>query len=90
MINKNRQLETIVKGFANHRRIEVLELLETDPELSLMDISSRLDINVKTASEHIRRLHLANLVYKTSDGNFVLHTLSPRGRAVLEFLRNLE
>lgn len=86
----DKQLETIVKGFANHRRIQIMELLENEAELSLMDISSRLDINFKTASEHLRRLDLANLVYKTNDGNFVLHTLSPRGRAVLDFLGKLE
>lgn len=86
----NRKLETIVKGFANHRRIDILELLEKEPELSLTDISSRLDINFKTASEHIRRLTLAGLLYKTNDANFVLYSLSPRGRVVLEFLRNLD
>lgn len=86
----NRKLEIIVKGFANHRRIDILELLEKESELSLTDISSRLDINFKTASEHIRRLTLSELIYKTNDANFVLHTLSPRGHAVLEFLRNLE
>lgn len=87
MINRN--LETVVKGFANHRRIDILELLEKEPELSLTDISSRLDINFKTASEHIRRLALAGLIYKTNDANFVLHTLSPRGREVLAFLEKL-
>jgi DNA-binding transcriptional ArsR family regulator len=86
----NRQLETIVKGFANHRRIEIMELLEQEPDLSLMDISSRTNINFKTASEHLRRLELAGLVYKTNDGNFVLHTLSPRGRDVLDFIHTLE
>ena len=37
-----RALERIVKGFANHRRIEILYLLRREPELSVDDISERL------------------------------------------------
>ncbi len=85
----NTQLETIVKGFANHRRLDILELLEKESELSLQEISQRLDINFKTASEHLRRLVYAGLIVKTNDANFVLHTITPRGRKVLEFLNNL-
>ena len=51
-----RQLERIVRGFSNHRRIEILELLEKEPELSVIEIAERLKINFKTASEHVRRL----------------------------------
>ncbi|MEK7502638.1 MAG: winged helix-turn-helix transcriptional regulator [Patescibacteria group bacterium] len=59
---KTRQLERIVKGFANHRRIQIMELVNNNPELSLADISARLKINIKTASEHIRRLAISGLV----------------------------
>lgn len=85
-----RQLERIVKGFANHRRIEILELLEKAPELSVMEIAERLRINFKTASEHIRRLAIAGLVLKRSAGNSVRHKLADRGLAILKFLRTLE
>jgi len=44
---KYRQLERIVKGFANHRRIQIMELINNEPELSVMDISTKLKINVK-------------------------------------------
>jgi predicted ArsR family transcriptional regulator len=85
----NKQIETIVKGFANHRRLDILFLLENESELSLQEISQRLDINFKTASEHLRRLMLAGLIVKTNDANFVLHTITPRGRDVLAFLEKL-
>mgnify|MGYP004417317614 CR=1 FL=1 len=86
----NNDLETIVKGFANHRRLDIMELLSSESELSLQEISQRLDINFKTASEHLRRLVLAGLVVKTNDANYVLHTLTERGRKVLEFITNLK
>jgi predicted transcriptional regulator len=85
-----RQLERIVKGAANHRRIQILELLKQSPELSLFEISDALNINLKTASEHTRKLALAGLVLKRNEDKFVRHTLSPRGKVILTFLRTLE
>ncbi len=83
-------LERIVRGFSNHRRIEILELLEKHPELSVAQIAERLKINFKTASEHIRRLAIAGLLIKRSDGNNVRHKLTSRGISILKFLRILE
>lgn len=85
-----RELEKIVKGFSNHRRIEILELLERRPELSLSEISARLKINFKTSSEHVRRLAISGLVYKRNRGNSVLHKLTTRSESILKFLRILE
>ncbi|HEY4528555.1 MAG TPA: winged helix-turn-helix domain-containing protein [Candidatus Paceibacterota bacterium] len=85
-----RQLERIVKGFSNHRRIEIMELLARQPELSVMEISDKLKINFKTGSEHIRRLALASLVLKRNEGNTVRHLLTTLGHSILKFLRTLE
>ena len=85
-----RQLERIVKGFANHRRIEILELIQKEPELSVAQIADRLKINFKTISEHIRRLAIAGLVLKRNQGASVRHKLSDRGVVILKFLRTLE
>ena len=85
-----RQLERVVRAFANHRRIEVMDLLESDAELDLLEIARRCAINYKTASEHVRRLAVAGLVTKRAKGTHVLHLLSPRGKKVLMFLRTLE
>jgi len=83
-------MEKVVKGFSNHRRIQIMELLDSNPDLSLMQISERLRINYKTASEHIRRITNAGLVNKRNRGPEVLHTLSDQGIYVLKFLRKLE
>jgi len=89
-MKKPRQLERIVKGFANHRRIEILMLLEKTPELSLIEISDELHINFKTGSEHIRRLAIAGLVMKRNVGSSVRHALTSDGKLILKFLRTLE
>ncbi len=82
--------ERIVKGFANHRRLQILELLENEPELSVLEIAEKLNINFKTASEHLRRLAISGLVLKRYEGLNVRHKLSERGCKILKFLRILE
>ena len=85
-----RELERLVRGFSNHRRIQILELLKKTPELSVDEIADELNINFKTASEHIRRLALAGLVLKRNEGNNVRHKLTKRAESILKFLRILE
>lgn len=89
-MKKPRELERIVKGAANHRRIEILLLLDRKLDLSLTDIAEELTINFKTAHEHVRRLALAGLITKRNRGAAVCHTLSIRGQLILNFLRTLE
>ena len=84
------KLERIIKRFANHRRIQILYLLERGPELSVLEIVGKLDINFKTASEHIRRLVISGLVMKRSDRVSIRHKLTERGKSILKFLRTLE
>lgn len=85
-----RKLEKTVRGFSNHRRIQILELLNDSPELSVLEVSSRLKINFKTASDHIRRLAIPGLVVKRNQGPSVRHKLSSLGLVILKFLRTLE
>ncbi|MFA6190177.1 MAG: winged helix-turn-helix domain-containing protein [Candidatus Staskawiczbacteria bacterium] len=83
------QVERIVKGFANHRRIEILELLSKNPEMSLVDISKILNINFRTASDHIKKMAIAGFVIKRSEGLIVHHKITSKGVAVLKFLKTL-
>ena len=85
-----RALDRIVKGFANHRRIEILALLQCEPELSVDDISERLNIGYENASDHIRKLAIAGLVIKRNDGPSVRHKLTQRGAAILVFCKRLQ
>ena len=84
------QLERIFKGVANHRRIEILELLKKRPELSIINIAEALDANFKTISEHVKKLAVAGFVLKRSDVNSVRHKLTDRGLSILKFSRTLE
>lgn len=85
-----RTLERLVRGFANHRRIQLMEVLKKTPELSVDEIADLLNINYKTVADHLRRLAIAGLVLKKSDSVSIRHKLTPRAEYVLKFLRTLE
>lgn len=81
------QLERMVKGFSNHRRIEIIFLLDKKPELSVDEICKELNINFNTGSDHIRKLAQSGIVMKRSDINSVRHALTKKGKAILEFCK---
>ena len=85
-----RKLERIVKGFANHRRLEILDLLKREPELSVEEISERLKIGYENASDHVRKLAIAGLVLKRNEGSAVRHRLTLRASAILVFCKRLQ
>jgi DNA-binding transcriptional ArsR family regulator len=85
-----KKFERVLKGVANHRRIEILFLLKDNAELSLADICDKLKLNIKTGSEHVRRLALSGLVIKRYEGNTVRHKITSRSQSILKFLRILE
>jgi len=85
-----KKLERIVKGFANHRRLQVLELLDKEPELSVQEISDKLKSEFKNISAHINRMAIAGLLMKRSDSKSIRQKLTKRGNIILKFVRMLE
>ena len=90
MKKTNRELERIIKGFANHRRLQILQLLGKEPELSVMEIAEQVKSDIKNISAHISKMAIAGLVIKRSDVNTVRHKLTKRGKAILQFVRIIE
>lgn len=84
------ELERILKGVGNHRRIQILDLLEKEKGLSVSEIAYRVSIDFRTASEHLRKLVRSELIYKWHQGAAVCHSLTPLGKNVLKFCRTLE
>jgi len=81
-----KQLERHFKGIANHRRIEILLLVGKSDGLSLEEIATALECNLKTVSEHTRRLVQAGLLNKKYRGREVAHSLSPYGTRLIKFI----
>jgi len=88
-LSEHKQLEAVIRGFANHHRIALLMLLAQQPGLSLDACAKALELNVKTASGHLRELSLNRLIDKSQDGRTVHHTLTERGQAAAAFITAL-
>ena len=81
-----KQLERHFKGIANHYRIATLFLIAKNKELSVENIATRLDGNVKTIAEHVSKLERAGLIAKHCKGHYVLHELTSYGKQFIAFL----
>lgn len=86
----DRELERIIKGVANHRRLQILALLHKEPELSVQEIAEALKSEMKNISAHINKMAISGLVMKRSDNKAVRHKLTKRGEVILTFVRMLE
>lgn len=84
---KSRHLERIFKGVANHWRVEIIFLIGKNSGITLDEIAKKLKGNLRTISEHTRKLANAGLIRKKYRGLFVEHTLSPYGEKMIEILK---
>jgi predicted transcriptional regulator len=88
-IKKTNQLEYIVKGFANKRRISILFLLEKDSELSVSEVAEHFRISFVSVSNHLSKMMSRGLVMKRNDKKEVRHALTTRGKQVANFLKGM-
>ena len=82
-----KQLERYFKGASNHRRVEILSAINTHEGISVDRLATLLKCNMKTVSEHTRRLVQAGLVNKQYQGREVAHSLSPYGKKFIAFMK---
>lgn len=85
-----KQMERHFKGIANHRRLEIMLLVAKEPGITLEGIAESLDCNMKTVSEHTRRLVQAGLLDKEYRGRSVVHQLSPYGKMFSKFIETFQ
>jgi len=83
-------MERHFKGAANYRRLEILLLVAKNKGITLEGIVEGLGGNVKTISEHTRRLVQAGLINKNNQGRMVVHSLSPYGKLFRKFIETFQ
>jgi DNA-binding MarR family transcriptional regulator len=89
-VKNSKQLERHFKGVANHRRIDILLLVNSKDGIILEDIAKILECNFRTVSEHTRRLVQAGLLNKKYRGREVAHSLSPYGQEFIRFIKTFQ
>jgi len=85
-----RRRERIIKGFANFRRLQILELLARKSELSVEEIADELGMGYMNASDHIRKMAIAGLLLKRRAGRATHHKLTDFAHEVLTFCKKLK
>jgi len=85
-----KQLERHFKGVANHRRIEILLLIERAENISLEKIAESIECDIKNVCQHTQRLVQAGLVNKKYNGRMVGHSVSPYGKKFIKFIKAFE
>jgi len=73
----------MVSGLANHRRIEIVRLLQRHTSLCVDEVAMLCKVSQPTAVEHVRRLHESGLIQKKSKGRRVMLSLTKRAGALL-------
>ena len=89
-VKNAKQIERHIKGIANHWRIEILMLVSKSPGITVEELAETLGGNIKTISEHTRRLVHAGLLDKKYRGRQVQHSLSPYGKTFCAFLTTFQ
>ena len=87
-MKNSKQLERYFKGVANHKRLDILHIIHKNDGLTLEGIAEILNGNIKTISEHTRRLVQAGLLNKKYIGRHVAHFLSPYGKRFIDFTKS--
>src|SRR3989338_1640548 len=85
-----KQLERHFKGVANHHRIAILRLIEKEEAMTLDALTTKLEANFKTISEHTRKLVHAGLLNKKYRGRAVIHSLSAYGEKFIKFIKTFQ
>ena len=83
-------VEKIIKGFANKHRLDIISLLEKRPGLSIDNISELLHMEYKNTSAHLYKLSIGGIIDKKYRGATVFHSLTDRGKSILQFVRIIE
>jgi len=73
----------MLSGLANHRRIEIVRLLQRHSSLCVDEVARLCKVSQPTAVEHVQRLHQSGMVEKKSKGRRVMLSLTKRAGALL-------
>ena len=83
------QVGNLVKGMANAKRLELVELLCQAPK-SVDTLATEAGISVKLASAHLKELRLAHLVEAERQGRQMIYRIAcPEVAGLLVMMRSL-
>ena len=92
MADSIRNLEKILKGLANRRRIAIIRILAKERELPVAEIARRIHLSFTSTSKHLGILHQLDIVDKRQESLTVYYKLaaplSPVAKLLLSTISN--
>lgn len=85
-----KDLEKILKGIANRRRLQIIQYLKKNKEASVGNIAKAIKLSFRSTSRHLVVLAAADIVEKEQRRLMVFYslstTLSPAIKSVIAYL----
>ncbi len=78
---------TVFRALGNGYRLRILLAVFQDPGITLDQINQAVGGDFRNISAHTKKLVHADLIQKRYQGKHVTHTISPRGKTILSFLK---
>ncbi|MDD2935402.1 MAG: helix-turn-helix transcriptional regulator [Candidatus Pacebacteria bacterium] len=88
--NTSTKLNYFFKSISSRKRIEIIILLSENKNISLKDISKKINTNIQNTSLHTFKLLNAGLIAKKQNGLKVEHILTGRGEMVANFIKTID
>jgi DNA-binding transcriptional ArsR family regulator len=85
---KYKDLEIILKGLANKKRLMILDFLSRTSENDTGTIADYLNTDYKIVIPHLEKLLKAGLITKRREGLIVHYQISNLGKRILHLLKN--
>lgn len=81
-----KQLERILKGLANKRRLAIIKLLARSKELPVASIAEHIRLSFTSTSKHLSILHHLDIIERRQESLTVYYRLSDSLPAVAKLL----
>ena len=71
-----KNLDKILKAFANKRRLAIIKYLKNAKQASVGDIAEEIHLSFRSTSKHLGILFAADIVDKEQKGSYLLYRIS--------------
>ena len=84
------RLERFCNSFSSRKRIEILDLLSKQDNLTLKEITEKIHAEKQNASLHTFKLLNEGLIAKRKNKTNVEHIITKRGLFILNFIKDID
>jgi len=84
-----KDLERILKAFANKRRLAILEYLKKNKEANVGEIAEEIELSLKSTSRHLAVLSGADIVDREQRSLMVFYKIAPQQKVAAKHILSL-